>query len=140
MSPFQLGHVASHAGLGTQARDKLAIRRNLLAAPGCDLGGGLVQLVTKPSQQRHPLGMITSGSATAQQSAHPARLHVHICEHCPNFRTDPSFLAVLGTQRVDAQALAADAEARGWTDEVARHRRLVERLAQLTAHTSSEKP
>jgi hypothetical protein len=31
-------------------------------------------------------------------------------------------------QRADAEALAADAVARGWGDEVSRHRRLIERL------------
>ena len=62
------------------------------------------------------------------------------CEHCPNFRPDPSFFAVLSTQRVDAQALAADAEARGWTDEAARHHRLIERLDQLITHADSEQP
>jgi len=66
--------------------------------------------------------------------------YANICEHCPNFRTDPAFLAVLGTQRVDAQALAADAEARGWTDEAARHRRLVERLDQLITNANSDQP
>jgi len=66
--------------------------------------------------------------------------YANICEHCPNFRTGPGFLAVLSTQRVDAQALAADAEARGWADEAERHRRLVERLDQLIAHTSSDQP
>jgi integrase len=54
--------------------------------------------------------------------------YANICEHCPNLRSDSSFLAVLGAQRTDAEALAADAEARGWGDEAARHRRLVERL------------
>jgi hypothetical protein len=54
--------------------------------------------------------------------------YANICEHCPNFRSDPSFLVVLGAQRTDAEALAADAEARGWGEEATRHRRLVERL------------
>ena len=57
--------------------------------------------------------------------------YANICEHCPNFRTDPGFLAVLGAQRADAAALAADAETRGWTDEANRHRRLADRLDQL---------
>lgn len=64
--------------------------------------------------------------------------YANICEHCPNFRTDPGFLAVLGTQRVDAQALAADAHARGWADEANRHRRLIERLDDLIAHASNQ--
>jgi hypothetical protein len=57
--------------------------------------------------------------------------YTNICEHCPNFRTDTAFLAVLGAQRADTQALTADAEARGWSDEAARHRRLLERLDLL---------
>ena len=28
--------------------------------------------------------------------------YANICEHCPNFRTDTGFLAVLGAQRADA--------------------------------------
>lgn len=66
--------------------------------------------------------------------------YANICEHCPNFRTDPGFLAVLGAQRVDAQALAADAETRGWADEAGRHRRLLERLDQLIASAGSGQP
>lgn len=46
----------------------------------------------------------------------------------PNFHTEPSHLAVLAAQRVDTEALAADAESRGWVAEASRHRRLIERL------------
>ncbi|MQA76672.1 MAG: transposase, partial [Solirubrobacterales bacterium] len=45
-----------------------------------------------------------------------------------NFRTDTAFLPILATQRADADKLATDAQARGWDDEAARHRRLIERL------------
>jgi hypothetical protein len=54
--------------------------------------------------------------------------YANICEHCPAFRTDAGHLPVLASQRLDAQALAADAEARGWITEAERHRRLIERL------------
>lgn len=54
--------------------------------------------------------------------------YANICEHCPNFRTDATYLSVLAAQRVDADTLAQDAEARGWVAEAGRHRRLVERL------------
>jgi site-specific recombinase XerD len=57
--------------------------------------------------------------------------YANICEHCPNFRSEASFLPVLQLQRADADALAADAQARGWGDEAARHRRLIERLDTL---------
>ena len=63
--------------------------------------------------------------------------YANICEHCPNFRTDAGFLAVLGAQRADAAALAADAAARGWADEANRHRRLADRLDQLISHAET---
>ena len=59
--------------------------------------------------------------------------YANICEHCPNFRSETSFLPVLQLQRADAETLAADAAARGWGDEAARHRRLIERLDLLIA-------
>jgi len=64
--------------------------------------------------------------------------YANICEHCPNFRSGASFLPVLQLQRVDAEALAADAQARGWGGEATRHRRLIERLDTLIsqAHAS----
>ena len=62
---------------------------------------------------------------------------VNICEHCPNFRADASHLAVLAAQRVDAEALAADAAARGWAGEADRHRRLAGRLDALIAQAEA---
>jgi site-specific recombinase XerD len=64
--------------------------------------------------------------------------YANICEHCPNFRSEASFLPVLQLQRADAEALSADAQARGWAQEAARHRRLIERLDLLItqAHAS----
>jgi integrase len=59
--------------------------------------------------------------------------YANICEHCPNFRTDGASVSVLSAQRIDAEALAADAEARGWIDEADRHRRLIARLDALLA-------
>lgn len=63
--------------------------------------------------------------------------YANVCEHCPNFRSDAGFLAVLGAQRVDADELAADAEKRGWGEEAARHRRLVERIELLMARSQA---
>jgi hypothetical protein len=63
--------------------------------------------------------------------------YANICEHCPNFRTEASSLPVLAAQRVDAAALAADAEARGWITETDRHRRLLARLDALIAETQA---
>ena len=63
--------------------------------------------------------------------------YANICEHCPNLRSEKTFLPILRLQRVDAEALLADAEARGWGAEVARHRRLVERIDALIANADA---
>ena len=72
-----------------------------------------------------------AGGYCLRTPAQGACAYANICEHCPNFRTDTGFLAVLATQRADADKLAADAHARGWDNEADRHRRLVERLDLL---------
>jgi integrase len=64
--------------------------------------------------------------------------YANICEHCPNYRTDAGFLAVLSAQHADAAALAADAAARGWNDEANRHRRLADRLDQLISQADQQ--
>jgi integrase len=69
-----------------------------------------------------------AGGYCVRAEAQGACAYANICEHCPNFRTDASHLAVLAAQRVDTETLAADAENRGWVAEAARHRRLIERL------------
>jgi len=63
--------------------------------------------------------------------------YANICEHCPNYRSDPTFLAILATQKADAAALAADAQARGWIDEADRHLQLIERLDALISHNQA---
>lgn len=57
--------------------------------------------------------------------------YANICEHCPSFHTEPSSLPILAAQRVDAQALAHDAEQRGWITEAQRHHRLIAQLDTL---------
>jgi len=74
-----------------------------------------------------------AGGYCLRAPAQGACPYANICEHCPSFRTDAASISVLGAQRVDAEALAADAEARGWLDEADRHRRLVARLDTLLA-------
>jgi hypothetical protein len=70
-------------------------------------------------------------------AAQGACSYANICEHCPNLRTDSTFLPILAAQRADAETLAADAEARGWGAEAARHRKLVQRLDTLMNQTAS---
>lgn len=71
---------------------------------------------------------------TAAQGSCP---YANICEHCPSFRTDTAFLPVLAAQRADTEKLLADAEARGWGEEAARHQRLLERLDQRMNQTEA---
>ncbi len=72
-----------------------------------------------------------AGGHCLRAPAQGACPYANICEHCPSFRTDAASVAVLAAQRVDTEALAADAEARGWIDEANRHRCLLDRLDTL---------
>ena len=72
-----------------------------------------------------------AGGYCLRTAAQGACAYANICEHCPNFRSDASFLSVLYAQQSDTEALVADAEERGWGDEAARHRRMLERLDLL---------
>jgi len=74
-----------------------------------------------------------AGGYCLRTAAQGSCAYANICEHCPNFRSGASFLPVLQLQRADAEALAADAAARGWGAEAARHRRLLDRLDLLIA-------
>jgi integrase len=78
-----------------------------------------------------------AGGYCLRSVAQGACAYANICEHCPNFRTEASFLPILLLQRVDAEALAADAVERGWGDEVARHRRLIERIDAAIAKANA---
>jgi hypothetical protein len=78
-----------------------------------------------------------AGGYCLRTAAQGTCAYTNICEHCPNYRTDATFLPILAAQRADAETLAADAEKRGWGTEAARHRQLVARLDALLdqAHT-----
>jgi integrase len=78
-----------------------------------------------------------AGGHCLRAPAQGACPYANICEHCPSFRTDTASVAVLAAQRVDTQALLADAQARGWIDEADRHRRLLERLDTLIAQADA---
>ena len=76
-----------------------------------------------------------AGGFCMRAPAQGACPYANICEHCPSFRTDATYLPVLAAQRTDAATLAADAQARGWIDEADRHRRLLDRLDALITQT-----
>jgi hypothetical protein len=51
--------------------------------------------------------------------------YADICETCDNFVPGPEHLPVLRDQLSDIRQLRADAEQRGWRDEIKRHDRVV---------------
>ena len=143
-----LGHVSAEMSLRYGAVRRHRPRRVL---PGAIPGQGPAR--PSPPRRADQLPLAVTGGNWRDAPLIKARLaggyclrtaaqgscaYANICEHCPNFRSEASFLPVLQLQRVDAEALAADAQARGWGDEAARHRRLIERLDLLInqAHAS----
>ncbi len=78
-----------------------------------------------------------AGGYCLRTAAQGSCAYANICEHCPSFRTDAAFLPVLAAQRADTEKLLADAEARGWGEEAARHQRLLERLDQRMNQTEA---
>ena len=83
---------------------------------------------TATGKRRPAIKSRLAGGFCLRAPAQGACAYANICEHCPNFRTETSYLPVLAAQRADAETLARDAEARGWGSEAERHRRLIERL------------
>jgi integrase len=78
-----------------------------------------------------------AGGFCLRAPAQGACTYANICEHCPSYRSEPSSLPVLAAQRVDAEALARDAEQRGWITEAERHQRLIARLDTLISNTQT---
>lgn len=78
-----------------------------------------------------------AGGFCLRVPAQGACSYANICEHCPSYRADPSSLPILAAQRVDAQALARDAQERGWIDEAERHHKLIARLDALITDTEA---
>jgi integrase len=68
--------------------------------------------------------MLKTRVAHGYCARHPAAgacPYANICETCDNYITAPEFRDALTDQLTDIQALKADADNRGWTDEAARH-------------------
>jgi integrase len=117
-----------------QAKTRLAVTApgRQLTLPVTDITGGNTAWKDTPLIKSR-----LAGGYCLRTAAQGSCAYANICEHCPNFRTDTAFMPVLAAQRADTQALLADAEARGWGEEAARHRRLLERLDQHMAQTEA---
>nr|WP_307857470.1 tyrosine-type recombinase/integrase [Mycobacterium sp. SM1] len=70
--------------------------------------------------------------------------YANICEQCDFFVPDPAATTTISAQLDDIRALQADAHARGWDDEAARHQRVAANLDQhlqrLRRHHSTDLP
>jgi integrase len=117
----------------TQAKAQLGpVLPSRAQLPITDISGGATDWKDTPTIKAR-----LAGGYCLRTPAQGACPYANICEHCPNYRTESTFLPILATQRADAAALAADADARGWGTEATRHRRLVERLDQLMNRTDT---
>ncbi len=105
-----------------QARTPLSGRTSL---PLRDITGG------KDWKDTPLLKSRMAGGFCLRAPAQGACPYANICEHCPSFHSEPSSLPILAAQRVDADALARDAEQRGWIAEADRHKQLITRLDTL---------
>lgn len=106
----------------TQARTPAPGRTSL---PLADITGG------KDWKDTPLLKSRMAGGFCLRAPAQGACAYANICEHCPSFHAEPSSLPILAAQRVDADALARDAEQRGWIAEAERHKQLITRLDRL---------
>lgn len=106
----------------TQARTPAPGRTSL---PLTDITGG------KDWKDTPLLKSRLAGGFCLRAPAQGACAYANICEHCPSFHTEANSLPILAAQRIDAQALAKDAEQRGWITEAERHQRLIAQLNTL---------
>ncbi len=109
-----------------------AVPAGRVQLPLADITGGADWRTTPLLKSR------MAGGFCLRAPAQGACSYANICEHCPSYRSDPSSLPILAAQRVDAQALARDAEQRGWIDEAQRHHQLIARLDTLIADTETQ--
>jgi hypothetical protein len=115
-----------------QASASVASPPRRVQLPLADITGG------KDWREAPLLKSRMAGGFCLRAPAQGACAYANICEHCPAYRSQPSSLPVLATQRLDAQALARDAEQRGWTSEAERHHQLIARLDALIADTQTQ--
>ena len=146
-----LGHVSAQMSLRYGKLFDATVRTEYERAPTL-AKDHLAILPTGPTTKNLPLTDITGGDDWKDTPTIKSRLacgfclrapaqgacvYANICEHCPNFRTDTSYLPVLAAQRTDTQALAKDAEQRGWISEAQRHHQLIARLDAAIAETQA---
>ncbi len=66
--------------------------------------------------------------------------YANICETCPNYVTTADFAPAIEAQLGDLRHLRDDADARGWTSETARHRRVITSLEGHLRRLNLESP
>ncbi len=66
--------------------------------------------------------------------------YANICETCPNYATAPEFEPAIEAQLADIHALRNDANDRGWTNETARHGRVIASLERHLQRINANRP
>lgn len=69
-----------------------------------------------------------TGGYCSRHLAAEACPYANVCETCDNFVPAHEFIPALRDQLADIRTLKADADHRGWTNEAARHQRVIEAL------------
>ena len=70
-------------------------------------------------------------------TTHAACPQANVCERCPAFVPLPEARETIERQLTDVRLLIRDAQARGWAEEIKRHRDLAERLEGLLDEVSA---
>ena len=78
-----------------------------------------------------------AGGYCLRTAAQGVCAYANICEHCPNYRSEPASSPSFSPSASTPKQVLADDENRGWNDEAKRHRRLVERLDLHMAQTEA---
>lgn len=66
--------------------------------------------------------------------------YANICETCPNYVTATEFAPAVQAQLDDIRDLRADAEARDWPSEIARHQRVIDSLERHLRRLANNNP
>jgi len=133
---LRYGHLFDTTVRSEYDRALTLAKQRLTACPGAtvsvaDLTGGLDWKTSPLIKTR-----LAGGFCLRATSQGPCA-HANICENCPSFHTEPANVTTLTAQRGDTQTLAADATARGWDDETARHQALLARLDILLSQADA---
>lgn len=132
---LRYGHLFDSTVRAEYERALTLAKASIGAMPVAPIGRNLIPVnatnTSEAWQDAPAIKARLAGGYCLRAPAQGACTYANICEHCPNLRTDAASVTILAAQRVDTEALAADAQRRGWIDEADRHHQLLARLDHL---------